>query len=207
MHIKVCGITNLADARAAIEAGADWLGFNFYSRSPRYLSPADARKIITALPDTVRSVGVFVNEDAPETVARMAEEACVTALQLHGDETPAYCRALTNHYFVIKALRVGEDFAPSSVLKYETNAILLDAYDARAHGGTGRTFDWYMARRVRSLVPKLFLAGGLSPENIADAITIVEPFAVDACSGLESAPGRKDMARMLAFAKAARVKP
>lgn len=207
MHIKVCGITNLTDARAAIEAGADWLGFNFYTRSPRYLSPADAGKIITALPDTVRSVGVFVNEDAPETVARMAGEAHLTAVQLHGDETPAYCRALADDYFVIKALRVGEGFTPDEALKYETNAILLDAYDARAHGGTGRVVDWQTARRVRELVPKLFLAGGLSPENVAGAIAFVEPFAVDACSGLESAPGRKDAARVRAFVKAARVKP
>ncbi len=207
MHIKVCGITNLTDARAAIEAGADWLGFNFYTRSPRYLSPADAGKIITALPDTVRSVGVFVNEDAPETVARMAGEAHLTAVQLHGDETPAYCRALADDYFIIKALRVGEGFAPDEALKYETNAILLDAYDARAHGGTGRVVDWQTARRVRELVSKLFLAGGLSPENVAGAIAFVEPFAVDACSGLESAPGRKDAARVRAFVEAARVKP
>jgi len=207
MHIKVCGITNLTDARAAIEAGADWLGFNFYTRSPRYLSPADAGKIITALPDTVRSVGVFVNEDAPETVARMAGEAHLMAVQLHGDETPAYCRALADDYFIIKALRVGEGFTPDEALKYETNAILLDAYDARAHGGTGRVVDWQTARRVRELVPKLFLAGGLSPENVAGAIAFVEPFAVDACSGLESAPGRKDAARVRAFVEAARVKP
>jgi phosphoribosylanthranilate isomerase len=207
MHIKVCGITNLMDARAAIEAGADWLGFNFYTRSPRYLSPADAGKIINALPETVRSVGVFVNEDAPETVARMACEACITAVQLHGDETPAYCRALTKKYFVIKALRVGEGFAPDEALKYETSAILLDAYDARARGGTGRVVDWQTARRVRELVPKLFLAGGLTPENVAEAIARVEPFAVDACSGLESVPGRKDENRLRAFVNAALVKP
>lgn len=207
MHIKVCGITNLTDARAAIEAGADWLGFNFYTRSPRYLSPADAAKIITALPETVRSVGVFVNEGAPETVARMADEACVTAVQLHGDETPAYCRALADDYFVIKALRVGEGFAPDEALEYKTSAILLDAYDPRIHGGTGRVVDWQMARRVRELVPKLFLAGGLAPENVAEAISRVEPFAVDACSGLESAPGRKDENRLRAFVYAALVKP
>ncbi len=207
MHIKVCGITNVTDARAAIEAGADWLGFNFYVRSPRYISPAEARKIILALPETVQSVGVFVNEDSPETVARMAAEPHLTTVQHHGDETPAYCRALTNDYFVIKALRVGEDFAPDEALKYETSAILLDAYDARMHGGTGRVVDWQMARRVREIVPKLFLAGGLSTENVADAIAFVEPFAVDACSSLESAPGRKDAARLRAFVEAARIKP
>ncbi len=207
MHIKVCGITNLADAQAAIEAGADWLGFNFYPRSPRYVSPAAARKIIDALPETVQSVGVFVNEDAPETIARIADEAHLAAVQLHGDESNAYCRVLMCERFVIKALRVGEGFAPEQALAYEVNAILLDAYDARAHGGTGRVVDWEIARRVRELVPKLFLAGGLSPENVAEAIAVVEPFAVDACSGLESAPGLKDEGRLRAFVQAARVKP
>jgi phosphoribosylanthranilate isomerase len=207
MHIKVCGITNLKDARAAIEAGADWLGFNFYTRSPRYISPADARKIIDALPESVQSVGVFVNEDAPETIARIADEAHLSAVQLHGDESNAYCRALMGERFVIKALLVGEGFAPEQALEYEVNAILLDAFDARAYGGTGRVVDWEVARRVRELVPKLFLAGGLSPENVAEAITVVEPFAVDACSGLESAPGLKDEARLRAFVRSARVKP
>lgn len=206
MHIKVCGITNLADARAAIEAGADWLGFNFYPRSSRYLSPANARKIISQIPETVRSVGVFVNEDAPEMVARIADEAFVTTVQLHGDETPAYCQALADKFFVIKALRVGEKFVPDEALEYETNAILLDAYDARQHGGTGRVIDWETARRVRELVPKLFLAGGLTHENVCEAIAHVEPFAVDACSGLERAPGQKDEIRLRKFVAAIRAR-
>jgi phosphoribosylanthranilate isomerase len=207
MHIKICGITNLEDARAAIDAGADWLGFNFYLRSARFIAPKDARRIIEQLPQTVRTVGVFVNEDEPETVARLADEAHVSAVQLHGDESQAYCRALLRERFVIKALRVGENFAPESALEYEADAILLDAYDAQARGGTGRTINWQVARRTRELVPKLFLAGGLSPENVAEAIAEVEPFAIDACSGIESAPGRKDAQRLRAFVAAARNKP
>ncbi len=167
----------------------------------------DARRIIDALPETVQSVGVFVNEDAPETIARIADEAHLSAVQLHGDESNDYCRILMGERFVIKALRVSGGFAPEQALAYEVNAILLDAYDARAYGGTGRVVDWGIARRVRELVPKLFLAGGLSPENVAAAIAAVEPFAVDACSGLESAPGLKDEARLRAFVQAARVKP
>ncbi len=201
--IKICGITNLEDARVAVDAGADALGFNFYPRSPRYLAPADARRIIEQLPSEVLNVGVFVNEAVPENVRRMAEEARVGAVQLHGEETPDYCRSLKELY-VIKALRVNSDFPAESVLEYESDAILLDAFSPTAHGGTGEVFDWAVARRARELARKLFLAGGLSPENIAGAIAAVEPYAVDACSCLEIAPGRKDAARVRAFISAAR---
>jgi phosphoribosylanthranilate isomerase len=201
--IKVCGITNLADALVAVEAGADALGFNFYRRSPRYIAPLDARRIIERLPSTVLSVGVFVNEAEPAIVASMVDEAGVGAVQLHGDESAEYCRALQGRH-VIKALRVGSDFSPERVLEYETDAILLDAASAEAYGGTGRVIDWSVARRTREVFPKLFLAGGLSPENVAEAIAAVKPYAVDACSGLESAPGRKDANRLRAFILAAR---
>jgi phosphoribosylanthranilate isomerase len=207
VRIKVCGITNLEDAVAAVEAGADALGFNFYYRSARFIMPADAGRIVSQLPATVLSVGIFVNEATPETVARVADAAGVRAVQLHGDESPEYCRALP-HRFRIKALRVGPEFKPESAVEYETEAILLDAFDREAQGGTGRTIDWQVARRTRELVPKLFLAGGLSPENIEEAVAAVLPYGVDACSGLESAPGRKDLARVREFIeRARRVKP
>jgi phosphoribosylanthranilate isomerase len=206
MFVKVCGITNLEDALAAVEAGADALGFNFYRRSPRYIVPDEARRIIEQLPSTVMSVGVFVNEGEPQAVARIADLAGLNAIQLHGDETPSYCRALRG-LFRIKALRASRDFRPETVREYETDAILLDAYTKEARGGTGQIVDWDVARRVRELVPQLFLAGGLSPENVAGAIAAVRPYAVDACSSLESAPGRKDNGRVRAFIAAARVKP
>lgn len=206
MFIKVCGITNLEDAVAAVAAGADALGFNFYRRSPRYIAPEDARRIIKELPVALMSVGVFVNEKEPEEVARISERAGLNAVQLHGDESPAYCAALQG-LFTIKALRVTEDFEPQSVKDYETDAILLDAYVKDARGGTGRVLDWEVARKVRALVPQLFLAGGLSPENVAAAINAVDPYAVDACSSLERAPGRKDALRVRAFIAAAHVKP
>jgi phosphoribosylanthranilate isomerase len=203
MFIKICGITNLEDALAAVEAGADALGFNFYRRSPRYIAPEEARRIVAQLPTTMMSVGVFVNESEPELVERIADAVGLTAVQLHGDESPEYCSALGGRY-VIKALRVKENFNPQAAKDYETDAILLDAYAKDARGGTGSTVDWEVARRVRELVPQLFLAGGLSVENIAEAIAAVEPYAVDACSHLESAPGKKDHESMRAFIIASR---
>lgn len=203
VFVKVCGITSMLDALVAVEAGADALGFNFYRRSARFVEPQEARRIIEQLPRAVVTVGVFVNENGPEQVARMADEAGVRLVQLHGDESPAYCRALQGRP-LIKALRVGPGFAPESVTAYEADSILLDAFDARAHGGTGRTLDWNLARRVRELVPKLFLAGGLSSENVAQAISTVKPYAVDACSLLEDSPRRKNAARVHDFVRAAK---
>ncbi|MDQ3820115.1 MAG: phosphoribosylanthranilate isomerase, partial [Acidobacteriota bacterium] len=160
--VKICGITNLEDALAAVRAGADALGFNFYERSPRYINPLDAGRIVAQLPDSVMTVGVFVNEGEPEHVRRLADEVGLKAVQLHGDETPEYCRALKGR-FVIKALRVRPGFVPQSVKEFEADAILLDAFAGDTRGGTGRLIDWNVAKEVGGLVPKLFLAGGLSP--------------------------------------------
>jgi phosphoribosylanthranilate isomerase len=202
-HVKICGITNLADALFAVEAGADMLGFNFYGPSPRYIEPKAARQIIDQLPVRVLTVGVFVNEASPELVEQLASDAGVAALQLHGDESPWFCAALKDRY-VIKVFGASDDFVPESTLGYDVKAIMLDAFDRKARGGTGRAIDWAVARETRALVPKLFLAGGLSPENIASAIAAVNPYAVDACSALERAPGQKDPNRVQAFIKAAR---
>ncbi len=201
--VKVCGITNYEDAALAVEAGAGALGFNFYARSPRFISPQKAHLIIEQLPPAVLSVGIFVNEDEPATVARMAAVAGVAAVQLHGDESPDYCATLTD-LPVIKALRVGAQFRPEQATRFRTHAILLDAYSPRAHGGTGLVFDWTHARRTRALVARLFLAGGLTAENVGAAIAAVQPFAVDVCSGVETAPGRKDVAKLRAFLAAVR---
>ncbi len=203
VRIKICGITNLDDALAAVVAGADELGFNFYARSSRFVTPETARRIIERLPSGILSVGVFVNQDAPETVARIADAACVGAVQLHGDESPAYCRVMKPRP-VIKALRVGNDFDVACALDFETDAILLDSFSAGARGGTGQTFDWSHARRTGEQVSRLYLAGGLTAENVASAIAAVQPYAVDACSGVEASPGRKDAARLRAFIDAAR---
>jgi phosphoribosylanthranilate isomerase len=201
--VKICGVTNLEDALAAVEAGAEMLGFNFYRRSPRYVSPQEARRIVERLPEGVQSVGVFVNEDGPEVVCRLAAEAGVGAAQLHGSETPEFCAGLGG-LWKIKALRVGESFSPEEAATFNTDALLLDAYVPGEWGGTGRTFDWALARRTRELVPQLILAGGLTPENVAAAVRAVGPFAVDACSGVEVAPGRKGPDLMRRFVEAVR---
>ncbi len=199
--VKICGITNHADAAAAVASGAGALGFNFYPRSQRYVEPRVVRRIIAGLPPTVLTVGVFVNEDEPARVARIAEEAGVAAVQLHGDESPDYCAALSE-WQVIKALRVGASFAPEEAARYPAHAVLLDAYSPQAHGGTGQVFDWALAQRTRALVARLYLAGGLTPENVRAAVVAVRPFAVDVCSGVERAPGQKDAARLRAFCAA-----
>ena len=206
VQIKICGITNLDDALACVDAGADMLGFNFYPGSPRYIEPEVAREIVAQVPSSVLTVGVFVNAGEPEEVARLADVAGVTAVQLHGNESPSYCRELSGR-FVIKALRANEAFKPESAADYETDAVLLDSFDARLAGGTGRVFDWSLARRTSKLVPKLFLAGGLGPQNIAEAVASVQPYAVDACSLLESSSGRKDIALVRAFINAIRGEP
>lgn len=205
--VKICGITNLEDANAAVAAGADAIGFNFYQRSPRYIAPTDARAIIDALPVEIAKVGVFVNAETTTFVEETAAEARIDMVQLHGNETPEFCKSLSQ-YFVIKVLAVGPDFDISQIRTYTTDAIMLDAFDRKLHGGTGRVIDWGIAKRVRELVPKLFLAGGLSPENVVEAITTVKPFAVDVCSALEKVPGKKDTERMRSFIKLVRsVKP
>jgi len=203
VKVKICGITNLDDALAAVEAGADALGFNFYPPSPRFIEASAAREIVEHLPPTMTAIGVFANEGDPTVVARIAAEAGVFTIQLHGDESPEYCRTFDG-LSVIKVLRVKEDFRPEHVSAYQTDAILLDAFDRDRLGGTGRVIDWAIAAQARSLVQKLFLSGGLSADNVAAAITAVRPFGVDACSGLESVPGRKDRKRMNDFIAAVR---
>ncbi len=203
VHVKICGITNLEDARVAVECGANALGFNFYKRSPRYVEPERAREIVAALAGATLCVGVFVNEKTPQDVACIARETRVGAVQLHGDEGPEFCRALKK-LTIIKALRVAADFKPESAVAYDVDAILLDAFSPDARGGTGHTFDWAEARRTRELVSKLYLAGGLTHDNVGAAIAAVRPFGVDVCSGVEREPGRKDPTVLKRFMEAVR---
>lgn len=199
-QVKICGITNLEDALLSVKFGADALGFNFYEKSPRYISPTKAREIIEQLPPEILKVGVFVNESL-EKVVEIAQIAKLDALQLHGEETPEYAKELKlkTNLEIIKAFRVSPKFKPENVLQYETDAILLDAYNSKEHGGTGETFDWEIARKVQEIVYNLYLAGGLSQNNIANAILEVKPFAVDACSCLESEKGKKDKVYLINF--------
>ena len=198
--VKICGITNLEDALLSTKFGADALGFNFYKKSPRYIPHEKAREIIAQLPQEVLKVGVFVNESL-EKICKIAETAKLDAIQLHGEETPEFSaelKAKTN-LEIIKAFRVSENFEPEDVLEYKVDAVLLDAYTPKEHGGTGETFDWEIAKKVQAIFPKMYLAGGLTIENVGKAAENVKPFAVDACSGLESEKGIKDSAKVNNF--------
>ena len=200
MRIKICGITTREDAHAAIDAGADALGFIFVPASRRYLSRDAAASIIAGLPPFVTPVGVFVNERRKlilETIRRTG----IRCLQLHGDEPPEE----TGGYPipVIKGFRVGPDFDPAVLSAHRTGAYLLDTYVEGKYGGTGKRFDWNLAVASKKF-GRIILSGGLTPENVGEAVRFVQPYAVDVSSGVESAPGVKDPARIEAFIRAAR---
>lgn len=202
-RVKICGITNWTDARRAFGAGADFLGFNFYPKSPRYISPSQAGKIVKRLPDGVAAVGVFVNETA-DAVIEIARQLNLDFVQLHGDETPETVAKIAKYVPVIKALRVRKPFRVTQLQQFKcASAFLLDGFDRRARGGTGKTFDWSVARRAKR-GRTIFLAGGLTPENVAEARKATVPYALDVCSGVEAKPGKKDGARIEAFMRAVR---
>jgi phosphoribosylanthranilate isomerase len=198
-RVKICGITNWEDARHAIEAGCDALGFNFYPRSPRYITPQAAATIRGRMPKEIAAVGVFVNA-APSVIAELAGALHLNFAQLHGEELPAAARVVGRATPVIKAFRVGPRFRAARVAKYPATAFLLDGAPANGgpRGGSGRTFDWSLARRAAEFGP-IVLAGGLTPLNVAQAIRAARPAAVDVASGVESAPGRKDPRKLRAF--------
>lgn len=198
---KICGITNWADARAACDAGADALGFNFYAGSPRAIAPAAAWRIIRRLPPFVAPVGIFVNW-SPEAVLSLADALRLAAVQLSGDESPRDVAACARRACVIWALRVGAGFSLARLrASAGVAAYLLDADRTGQYGGTGRTISWPLARRA-ARSHRIILAGGLTPENVADAILLVRPYAVDVASGVESRsgrPGQKDPGKLRAF--------
>jgi phosphoribosylanthranilate isomerase len=198
VRVKICGITNWPDARLAVDLGAQMLGFNFHPASPRVLSPAAAWSIIRRLPACVVPVGVFVNW-SPEAVDALARAIRLKAVQLHGDESVDDVRVLSRAHKVIKAFRVSPEFRIASLGRYPFDwAHLLDGHRRGLYGGTGKTMDWDFARRANRY-GRIVLAGGLHAENVKEAILAARPFAVDACSGTESRPGKKDPARMRAF--------
>ena len=212
-RIKICGITSVEDARAVAQAGADAIGLNFYSRSPRCITVETARQIAEMLPTGMTKVGLFVNAPADE-VTRTFDALKLDIIQLHGDESPEYLAALAPRP-VMRAFRLGlEGLDP--VLCYldqcglprrRPDYVLFDALRTGLYGGTGEKTDWTAAQAYvqKSGMPPLVLAGGLTPENVAEAIRTVRPMAVDVSSGVESSPGRKDLAAVLAFIAAARM--
>ncbi|MBW7957187.1 MAG: phosphoribosylanthranilate isomerase [Deltaproteobacteria bacterium] len=197
MRVKICGITNLEDALKAAELGADSLGFIFYKKSPRYISPRTAGLIIRELPPFITPVGVFVDEELTKVAATAAETGICTA-QLHGSESPEYCERLGIK--VIKAIRVRDMADINRLRPYNVSAYLLDTFKEGVHGGTGETFDWDIAVEAKAL-GRIILSGGLNPENVKEAVEKVRPYAVDACSGVEikDRPGRKDHTKLKEF--------
>jgi phosphoribosylanthranilate isomerase len=200
-RVKICGITNLADAQTAVEAGADALGFNFYDKSPRFVTIQRAAEITKQIPPFVMRVGVFVN--APEEfVLRAIAEAGLTMLQFHGDEPPEFC--VQFGLMSMKAFRIRDEKSLAELPKFQTDAYLLDAFSPEARGGTGEKFNWDLAVEAQRFGKPIFLAGGLTPENVADAVRKVIPFGVDVASGVESSPGKKAPAKVKAFIAAAK---
>lgn len=197
MKVKVCGITSYKDAVMALDQGVDALGFNFFPPSPRYINPADAHLILRRLPPFVISVGVFVNVAQFQDAVEMARIAGVQVLQLHGNENADYCRRLSD-WPLIKVLHVGSGGIEENLEEFPVQAFLLDSKDDVLFGGTGRSFDWSRAKEIKKVRP-VILAGGLRPDNVREAVRIVMPYAVDVCSGVESAPGKKDAGKLSEF--------
>ena len=202
VRVKICGITNGADALATVDAGADALGFMFYEPSPRNVPSAVATEIIRQLPPFVARVGVFVDATA-DTVRKAVAECGLDTLQFHGDETPEFCRTFAP-LKVYKAFRVQNLESLESLPRYRTDAWLLDSFAPEKPGGTGATFNWDLARQAGKLGRPIILAGGLTPENVAEAVCHVQPYGVDVSSGVESTPGKKDRVKVQRFVAAAR---
>jgi len=205
IKIKICGITNATDAEVATKAGADALGFVFYSDSPRYIEPAVAQRIIAQLPPFVLPVGVFVNHK-PESIKKIFDECGLALAQLHGDETPSFCESLGRP--ILRALRLRDRGSLLALAEYKgrmgVRGFVVDAFSTEAYGGTGQTVDWSLAREVAQVTP-ILLAGGLSPTNVQEAVREVQPYGVDVSSGVEENPGKKDHEKVRAFVQAVRL--
>lgn len=200
-RVKICGITTLEDALAAVEAGADALGFVFFKESPRHIFPEEAARIISLLPPFVQAVGLFVNED-PATVNQISRHCRLGLVQLHGDETPDYCTGIEAR--ILKAFRVRSLTCLDPVSAFRLSGYLLDTYSPSFYGGTGTCFNWEIASEAVARGHRIVLAGGLTPDNVAEAIRQVRPWGVDVSSGVESAPGKKDAEKVRRFIRNAK---
>jgi len=190
--VKICGITNYEDAVAAMDMGADLLGFNFYPKSPRYVTPEQATDIINKLPGFMDTAGVFVNASI-ENIRETNSVCPLDWVQLHGDEDPEFCRLLLSHNVkTMKAIRVKNQSDIERADSYFTDAVLLDAFDPDKYGGTGLTFDWNVIGHIGK---RVFLAGGINPDNAAAAVKL-GVYGIDVCSGIEAEPGKKDHNKM-----------
>lgn len=200
VKVKICGLTNLDDVLDAIELGADYLGFNFYPKSPRYVSPEKCQEMFLEIPFEIGKVGIFVNAD-PQFVSNTATELNLELLQFHGDETPEYCLQFARPY--MKAFRPKNPGDLSAVPNYASDYILIDSFVENAYGGTGIISNWDLAREAKKH-GHVFLSGGLKPDNVEIAVHSVRPYAVDVASGVETAPGKKDYHKIEEFIKRAK---
>ena len=193
--VKICGLTSLEQALSCAELGADWIGLNCWPGSSRYIPPEEACEIVSTLPESVTTVGIFVNE-SPESLQKIMSVIGLDLAQLHGDESSELTAKLGVPFF--KAFRVSPEFKLEQIQKFRKEYFLLDAFSKNHYGGSGQKLDWDLAS-IASGLGKLILAGGLTPENVAEAVKIVQPWAVDVCSGVESEPGIKDLWRVEKF--------
>ena len=198
--VKICGITTIDDARVAVQAGADMIGLIFYPPSPRFVTPEQAHTIVAHLPPGFPAVGVFVNESV-DTVTRIVQTSGVHIVQLHGTESPEMCQQLP--WRVIKTFRFTAHIQPEMMPQYTVEAFLIEGFHAGVYGGGGAPADWQRAASLHHY-GRIMLAGGLTPENVCEAIRIVRPYAVDVCSGVEATPGTKDWHKVHTFVRNAK---
>ena len=192
VKVKICGLTNYLDAAAAVDLGADLLGFNFYPESPRFITPEQAAQIINKLPAFIHVAGVFVNASLDQ-IKEAISECNLDWVQLHGDESPEFCESLLSiNVRTIKAIRVKKQADIKKAESFFTDAVLLDAFDPKKYGGTGLTFDWNIIGHISK---RIFLAGGINPDNVASAVEL-GVYGIDVCSGIEARPGKKDHRKM-----------
>lgn len=202
VKVKICGITNFRDAKSAVDAGADAIGFIF-AKSPRRVSPEKAAGIIKKIRRPISRVGVFLDTPVKE-VGKTAGQCKIDTLQFHGNESPRYCNYFRNTYKVIKAFRIKGKRDLKKLRRYKVDGYLLDTFVKGVAGGTGKVFDWKLAKQAKAIARPVILSGGLNPENVKEAIKKVRPYAVDVASGVESRPGKKDIKLMKEFIKTVR---
>ena len=195
VKVKVCGMTSLKDALNAVEGGADAVGFIFYKKSPRSVTMKTVREIVLELPPFVDTVGVFVDETA-EQINKIADYCNLDIIQLHGDESPTFCKKIRRK--VIKAFRIKDMQSVKKISNFQVSGFLLDTFSENLHGGTGKVFDWNLALPAKKFGP-VIMAGGLTPNNVQQAVRQIRPYGVDVCSGVESEPGIKDHKKVRAF--------
>jgi phosphoribosylanthranilate isomerase len=200
VRVKICGITNLDDALYAADCGADAVGFIFYPKSPRFVEIAKAKDIISKLPPFITTVGVFVNQSIND-VANIVSRCNINVVQLHGDETPEYCSKISVKK--IKAIRIKDEDSIKDITNYKVDTFLLDTHSENSYGGTGKVFNWDLAIKAKGY-GKIVLSGGLTPDNVKEAIEKVKPYGVDISSGVEERKGKKDREKVKEFIKRVR---